>query len=345
MPLTLKTHKVLAGFAALTLIVLGLLTGVAAERAPPRSGPTDLGLYAFAAQAAAHPATWYPSVVAEQRRQGYPLKPFVTVRPPALSLLLAALRTDAARQTVLAILALGSLGLWWSRLGREGSAPLPRVLDLAALATGVLPAFAPQAPFLHEAWAGLLISASLALRREDRFGLAVAAGLAAVLIRELAAPYLVVMAAFAVLDRKPREALAWTAALAVFAAALALHARAVEALTLPSDFHGASWVALSGWPFVLHAAQWNGVLAAAPAWLTAVVTPIALMGAVLWDGALGRRLAGILLAYVSAFALIGRPENFYWGLMFAPLLPLGFARAFRVLPLGRAQETAAPQAA
>jgi hypothetical protein len=341
----LRTRKALAAFAALMLIVLGLLTGAAAERAPPTSGPTDLGLYAYAARAAGHPASWYPSVVAEQRRQGYPLKPFLTVRPPALSFLLAALRTDAARQTALAVLALGSLGLWWARLGREGAGPLPRVLDLAALATGVLPAFAPPAPLLHEVWSGLLISVSLALRRDDRFGLAVAAGLAAAVIRELAAPYLVVMATFALLERRPREVLAWTAALALFAAALALHAGQVRALTLPSDFRGAGWVALSGWPFVLHAAQWNGILAWAPAWLAAVFTPIALLGAVLWEGPLGRRLAAVLLAYVSAFALIGRPENFYWGLMFAPLLPLGFARAFRALPRGRAQDATAPQTA
>jgi hypothetical protein len=228
-------------------------------------------------------------------------------------------------------LALASLWAWWVALGREGSAPLPRAFDLIALVTGVLPAIAPQAPYLHEVWAGLLISLSLALRRPERFGLAVAAGLAAALIRELAAPYLVVMAVTALAGRHWREAAAWVLALVLFAAALAAHAHLVDAQVLPSDHAGAGWMKLGGWPFVLHAAQWNAVLAAAPAWLTALVVPAALAGAATWSTSLGRRLAATLVAYVLALAAVGRPENFYWGLMIAPLLPLGFARACRAL--------------
>jgi hypothetical protein len=139
-------------------------------------------------------------------------------------------------------------------------------------------------------------------------------------------------------------------ALALFGAALGLHAHLVDALVLPSDSAGAGWVKLSGWPFVLHAAQWNAVLAVAPAGLTAVLVPAALAGAALWQGALGRRLAAVLCAYAVAFAVIGRPENFYWGLVFAPLLPLGFARACRALPaalayLNRSRGMESPRAA
>ena len=341
--------KALAPLAALLLILFGLTTGAAPERAPPRSGPTDLGLYAYAAGQAAHPTTFYPRVIAEQRREGYELRPFVTVRPPTLSFLLAALGSDVARHGALALLALGSLALWWLQLGREGVRLVPRALDLAALSTGMLPAFAVQAPYMHEVWAGLLISASLASRRTDAFRLSIVLGLAAALIRELAAPYLVVMAVLALMGRRPREAAGWGAAIALFASALAFHAHMVEALLIPSDHYGAGWVKLSGWPFVLHAAQWNAVLAVGPAWLTVIAVPIALAGAATWNSSLGRRLAAVLLAYVLAFAVIGRPENFYWGLLIAPLLPPGFARACRALPLGwrylnRSSGTASPMA-
>ncbi|MGZ3274834.1 MAG: hypothetical protein ACXU82_18740 [Caulobacteraceae bacterium] len=325
----MPARRLLPILAALLLAVLGLATGAERERTAPTSGPTDLGLYAYAATAAAHPLTFYPALIAEQRREGYELKPFVVVRPPALPFLLAALKSEALRRLALGALALGSLAAWWMTLGRQGVEPLPRAFDIVALATGALPAVAPQAPYMHEVWAGLLISLSLALRREDRFGLAVAVGLAAALIRELAAPYLVVMAATALLGRHWREAAAWTFALAVFAAALAWHASMVDALVLPSDHAGAGWLKLSGWPFVLHAAQWNAVLAVAPAWLAALAVPAALAGAATWTSSPGRRLAATLVVYVLAFAAVGRPENFYWGLMFAPLLPLGFARACR----------------
>jgi hypothetical protein len=331
----MPARRLLPILAAVLLMVLGLLTGAGRERAAPTSGPTDLGLYVYAVTAAAHPSTWYAQVIARQRRDGYELKPFVAVRPPALSFLLAALRTEALRRLAVVALALASLAAWWLRLGREGVQPLPRALDLVALVTGALFAVAPQAPYLHEAWAGLLISLSLALRREQRFGLAVAAGLAAALMRELAAPYLVVMAATALLGRHWREAAAWGLALVLFAAALAVHASMVDALVLPSDHAGAGWLKLSGWPFVLHASQWNAVLAVSPAWLTALAVPAALAGAANWTTSLGRRLATVLVSYVLAFAVVGRPENFYWGLVFAPLLPLGFARACRGLAAAR----------
>ena len=339
----MPARRLLPILAALLLALLGLLTGPGRERAAPASGPTDIGLYDYAAHAAAHPSTYYARVIAEQRREGYELKPFVAVRPPALSFLLAALRTEALRRAAVVALALASLAAWWIRLGREGVGPLPRAFDLIALATGALAAVAPQAPYLHEVWAGLLISLSLALRGPDRFGLAIAAGLAAALIRELAAPYLVVMAVTALAGRRWQEAAGWILALAAFAAALALHAHWVDALMLTSDHAGAGWMKLSGWPFVLHAAQWNAVLAASPGWVTAIAVPAALAGAATWTTSLGRRLAATLVTYALTFAVIGRPENFYWGLMFAPLLPLGFARVCRGLRLARMPSSAVVQ--
>ena len=339
----MPARRLLPILAALLLVVLGLLTGAEHERAAPTSGPTDLGLYAYAVRAAADPSSYYAHVIAEQRREGYQLKPFVTVRPPALSFLLAALGTETLRRLAIAALALASLAAWWVRLGREAVAPLPRALDVIALATGALTAIAPQAPYMHEVWAGLLISLSLALRSETRFTAAVAAGLAAALVRELAVPYLAVMMATALLGRHWREAAGWALAILLFAAALVLHAHSVDALVLPSDHAGAGWRKVSGWPFVLHAAQWNAVLAVSPARVTAIAVPVALAGAATWASSLGRRLAATLVAYALAFAVIGRPENFYWGLMFAPLLPLGFARACRGLRLARMPSLAVAQ--
>jgi hypothetical protein len=241
-------------------------------------------------------------------------------------------------------LALASLLAWRQALGGE---TLPGVLTSIALATGVLPAIAAEAPYLHEVWAGVLISLSLALRRPHGFAAAVALGLAAALIRELAAPYLLAMLALALTERRWREGAAWASALVLFGAALALHAHLVGRLVLPSDHASVGWLKLSGWPFVLHAAQWNGLLAVAPAWLAAVVVPLALFGAATWDGPLGRRLAAILIGYVLAFAVVGRPENFHWGLVFTPLLPLGLVRAVASAAdyLNRSRGMASPRAA
>jgi hypothetical protein len=47
----------------------------------------------------------YASLVAEQRRKGYPLRLFVTVRPPTLPFLLATLSGEGARRLVFQVLA------------------------------------------------------------------------------------------------------------------------------------------------------------------------------------------------------------------------------------------------
>lgn len=324
--------KTLLIVAALLLMALGLMGGALPDRIVQPAGPTDLGLYADAVQAARHPLTWYATVIAEQRAQGYPLKPFVAVRPPALSFLLAALPDVAARRIVLDLLALGVLVAWAVRL-KAMLPPLGLGLAVLALATGLAPILAGQAYLMHETWAGLLIALSLALRRppsrQSAFGWSLAFGFAAALIRELAAPYLLVMAVMALHEHRRREALAWAGALIAFALMLGLHGWLVGLHTLPTDRHSQGWLALGGWPFVLHALQWNAVLAAGPGWLAAVLVPLALAGA----AASGGRPGLTVLGYACALLLFGRPENAYWGLVLTPLLPLGLVMLPKALAL------------
>ena len=313
---------------ALALLVLaGVTGGVLPTRAAPVSGPTDIGLYQHAIQAARHPAGYYAEVTAEQRREGYPLRPFLTVRPPALSFLLAPLPGEGARRLLLGLLGLAVLGAWTLRLGAEGFKRLPLAVALLALSTGLMSVAASQAYAMHETWAGLLIALSLALRRPERWGWSLAVGLLAALIRELAAPYLVVMAMMAFVERRPREGFAWLAGVVVFAAALAAHAHAVSLYVLPTDAHSAGWLSLGGWPFLLHALEWNALLAAGPVWLAIVLAPLALLGVASWRGPLGARLGLIVLGYVAGLLVLGRPENVYWGLMIVPLLSLGLIKA------------------
>lgn len=313
--------------AALLLMLLGLLGGVQPARQAATSGPTDLGLYARAVDLAAHPSTFYASLVAEQRREGYPLRPFVTVRPPALPFVLAALPGETARRLAVQVLALATLGVWAVRLRGLGGRPWIYALAVVAAATGVLPAFARDGYLMHEVWAGLLIALSLALNRPKTWALSLALGLAAALIRELAAPYLLVMALMAWIEGRRGQAAAWTAALGAFAAAMAGHAWAVGLYVQPNDAVSQGWLRFGGWPFVLRAAQWNAGLAASPGWLAAVALPLAILGACAWTGGTGGRLGLTVTGFIAGLLIFGRPENVYWGLLIAPLLPLGLIMA------------------
>ena len=106
-----------------------------------------------------------------------------------------------------------------------------RVLNLLA---GGMGAFVQtELAAFHEVWAGLLIALSLAVRRDDRWVEAVAIGTAAMLIREIAALYVIVMLVIAVLEGRRREAIGWGLGLALLGVAVIAHAYAVAQVVRP----------------------------------------------------------------------------------------------------------------
>ncbi|MGZ3273407.1 MAG: hypothetical protein ACXU82_12855 [Caulobacteraceae bacterium] len=293
---------------------------------------TDVQLHRDEIAFARTPATYYDRVIGEQRFRGYPLKPFAAVRTPVLAFALAWLPGgETSARLLIGALAAAAAGLWTMRLmgplGTSGAAA-----GGVAMASGVVTAFTPNGYLMHECWSGQLIALSLALHPGERttgraplLAASLLAGLAAALVRELALPFLGVMALMALVERRPKEALLWLGAIGLCLLVLFAHAVAVLRHTLPTD-PGMAWVRLGGWPFLLAANRWNAIVALTP-WLAALLPPAALAGALAWAGPIGRRLGFILLGYAAGFLVVGRPEDTYWGLMIAPLLPLGWAGA------------------
>jgi hypothetical protein len=268
------------------------------------------------------------AAVAAQRAGGFPLRPFVTVRPPALALITARLPNLAAANLLMRLLAIAVVAAWTVRLAPAGRGPPWLAWTPLMAFTGVAWAI-PGLTFglFHECWAGLLIALSLALRTDRRFAAAAAVGLVAALIRELAMPYLLVMAVLALAQRRRGEALAFSAALFVSLALLALHAAAVMSLTTPHDLASPGWVKLGGWPFVMATAQWNLLVLLLGKPMTAVIVPLALAGALARTDAIGLRLAALLIGYTLGFMMIGQPNDFGWGFVVAPLIGVGLALA------------------
>ncbi len=266
------------------------------------------------------------AAVAAQRAGGFPLRPFVTVRPPALALIMSRLPDLATANLLMRLLAIAVAAAWTVRLWPAGRGRLWLAWTPLMVFTGVAWAI-PNLSFelFHECWAGLLIALSLALRTDRRFVAAVVVGLLAAVIRELAMPYLLVMALLALAERRRGEALAFTAALGVSLAALGLHAAAVMSLTNPHDLASPGWVKLGGWPFVMATAQWNLLAILLGGWGAAATVPLALIGAAGWKNALGLRLTALLGGYILGFTVIGQPHDFGWGFVVAPLIGVGLA--------------------
>ena len=317
---------------ALLAALLALCAYGSSIPAPPPSTPvkgpitSDAALYRAIAARVAAGEGYYRAAAAEQRAHQYPLKPFVTMRLPTLAWASAALG-PALTPVALRLLALAAFAaLLWRLRHRAGSSPAgvaAALLAAAALTPLTQAAFAPW----HEIWAGCLVLLALACRGDRRWGASVVLGLLAVLVRELAMPLLVAMAIAATIERRRGEALAWSGAILLAGAAILFHARAVAAVVLPGDLSSPGWASAGGWGFDLRVAHATSLFGILPYRSVAVLVPLAVLGWAGLRGGLGPRVLLTLGGWLGAFMIIGRPDNFYWGLLFAPLLPIGLAFA------------------
>jgi hypothetical protein len=333
--------------AVAALIALGLFAALASSRHthPTLQNGADAQLYRRMVEGVARGGGYYQVAPAELRRGHFPLRPFLAVRPPLLTMLLARLPGPSTRFGLLVALA-GVCFASWAYALRTLAArePLRYAAALVLLAGGLAPILSSTAYLFHEVWAGMLVSTSLALYTPRRWAMSLALGLAAALLRELAAPYLLVMAAFALMERRRGEAAAWIAALAVFAAALAGHAAAAAAVTTTADLRSPGWLGLGGWPFALRTLDWNAFVLEGPVGTAALLAPFAVLGLACWRGARGRRAGAVALGYMAGFCVVGRHDNAYWGLLIAPLWPLGLAFADPAVRALLARDRTAPRA-
>ncbi len=326
---------------------------------PGHSDPknNDLTLYRAIVDHVKHGEPYESAAVREQRKGHYPLRPFIVVRPPTLAVMLSWAPSEQICDLSLA--ALGVITMIACTLRLRASLPQFGVLTLATIVLllfsgvgaplegGLVSTFKqiPGAPgpalpgglsLLHEAWAGLLIALSFVLRTEKRYAVSVALALLAALMRELAMPYLAVMAVTALMERRRGEAAAFAAALAISLVALAAHAQALSGLVRPDDLKSPGWVKFGGWNFILATTKWNLIAIGVGKWIAFLLVPMALLGSLRFKNPFGLRLAAILFGYTAGFMVIGRPENDYWGLMILPMASIGLAIApWAVADLGR----------
>lgn len=314
---------------ALLAAMAGLVILAALPQGGGKSSATydDKRLYRAVTERVMAGQDYYPAAAAEHRAHGYPTAPAQVFRAPTLAWVTAALGTDTVRRTVLIGLSLAALLALHGALVRAGVGARTALWSMPLVATAFAISTARGSIFLHEVWAGALIALSLAAWRPGRWGAAVALGFAACLFRELALPYLWAMAAFALWDRRWRELAAWVAATGVFIGLFALHLHRAAAEHLPGDIVSAGWVRLGGWTFVLETARRNLMLIWASAPVVAFAVCLGLLGLAGWRSGWTGRAALVVGGYMAAFAVVGRPDNAYWGILYAPLLPLGWLLA------------------
>ncbi|MCW4462987.1 hypothetical protein OK349_14830 [Sphingomonas sp. BT-65] len=316
--------SVLAALLLASLTVLGV-----PHPAPDASGAggdrqTDVALYEGIVAAVTHGQDYYRAAADALRAGSYPLRPFLTFRLPGLAVVQAALPPAATLALLYALAAVTGF-VWYRRLAEALPGLAARLFALFLLAAGMLAFVQPALIAFHEIWAGLLVALSLALRRPGKWVEAAAIALIAMLVRETAALYVVIMCALAFVEGQRREAIGWGAALGVFAVVLAAHAVAVQGVTGALDAASPGWTGMHGFGLFVRAMTLATGLQLLPAAAAALLVALTLFGWASWRNSLALRAAAIFCAYAVVISLFARLDTFYWGLLIAPAFLAGLA--------------------
>jgi len=309
------------------LLAWGLIAAARGGTALPAlrdGGSSDLAMYRAITARVAAGEDYYRVLAAELPVRGYAIRPVFNWRLPTLTWINAAPPSPVWGRVLLVVVGMAAMVLWLLVARRSvARAAIPAALVIMLSIAPVL--VVPASAVFYEVWAGLLVAASLACWSLGRSGASVAFGASALMIRELALPFALVMAVLAWRESKRREAMAWIGAVAAFGAYWAWHVSHVLNV-MPAAGLSNSWTVAGGWPFVLKASQASILLMLTPErvapYVHAIAIPLVWAGAWYWRDATGRRLAVTLSAYFALFMLVGRPDNWYWGFVIAPLFPL-----------------------
>lgn len=297
----------------------------------PDRGPSDIQLYRAEADRVHAGQPYYDAAAAELAQRGYPTRSIFNWRTPLPVWLVGKLPEITVANVMLGLAGLVLIVLGFRLLADEGG--VGQGLLGALLLTGaVLPCLLGDLALLPELWSGVLMALSAILFGIKRPMAGVAAGLAALFFRELAAPYCALCVAMAAIERRPRELATWAVGLAAYAIFYGLHVSQVLPRISPeASAHSSGWICFGGAGFLISTAQLNAYLLLLPQWVSAIYLACALVGAATWNSPAGRLIGLSVAVYAIAFSIAGHDFNQYWGSQIAPLLCLPAARSWTVV--------------
>ncbi len=328
----LSAAQARAALVAFALLAVFCLTvALVADRdwnGTSHTGQGDMALFRAIVERVHAGEGYYEADFAERATRGYPLGSVFNSRMPLPLWLLAVLPDHRWGKGLVVLLALAAAGtLFRAMLREEPEHPGRAFGGLLLLSGPLLLCGLGDVYFMPVLWSGVLIALSVGLYGLDRPLAAAVAGVAALLVRELAMPYVVLCVALAGRERRPRELLVWTVGLAIWLAFFVSHYQEVlDRIPLGARGHVGGWIQAGGAAFVISTVRMNIYLLVTAPWVGALYFAAAMFGLAGWNSRLGTRVGLTVALYVAGMAVVGQPVNAYWGLVTAPLLALGAAR-------------------
>jgi hypothetical protein len=283
-----------------------------------RAGQSDLDAYERVVAALKAGQGYYTSLHQVLLDGGYGTLSPLNWRPPAFLIFLSWFPSLIDAQVFLALVTLVAWMIAVAFVYRSSGIGAA-VAAAIVMAASLISIIAYRAELSFELCAGTLVLISVAAYGLGWRWFGLVAGVLALFVRELAVLYVLVCLVLAIRERRWGETIAWVCVIATYAAFYLWHIAQLTALLGPAD-HVArvDWLQLGGPVFVLRTAAFNGILLAAPYWVAALVLVLGFVGL--------KQLprAGITVSlYLLLFLFYGRPENEYWGALYAPLVALG----------------------
>jgi hypothetical protein len=295
-------------------------------------GGKDLQAYRAIVERVHHGESYYSAAAEELRSGGYSSSSVFNWRLPTYAWLLGSFPKPEWGQVLLCLLAVAALALANRADRQDGNLWRSFVLLLAMLGA-FLWCIDGDAYFSQELWAGVLIAVSVGAFAVGLRAWGVAAGLAALMMRELALPYVLVSMVFAWREKHWREVGIWCSGFVVFVLFFCWHAVQVNRHLTGTEYVEADgWIQFGGPAFVISTAQMNVWLFRLPAWAALLYVIAAILGLAIWRGPVAVRISVTVGVYMLAFLVVGKPFNNYWGLLYVALLPWGLVRAPGTLP-------------
>ena len=278
---------VLALIAAL-FILIGYGTTLRAPTVPPALLPQlgldpsvpandDLRLYSQITKRVASGENYYDAMATEHRFNHYPLKPFFAVRLPTLAVASAYAGPFGTRIAAFMLILVTCLA-WLRCLTDETASKGLRLIGVLSILSYLILLTNEAMLGLHELWAGTFMALSFALWRKDNVLPSILIATVALAIRETTLPYVLLMGAAALYEKRWREAALWGGLVIAFACIMSIHAQTVIAMTKTDDLVSPGWTNESGWATYLMFIKKSSILRMYPMWITATLVPLAYLG-------------------------------------------------------------------
>ena len=281
---------------------------------------------------------YYPTVGDELRRGDYPTAHAFNWRTPLVFKTAASLPDNL----VVALWMLLGFLMCCATVVVTLAQPVPVVVTAVLIQVGAVTAMDPRAAVvMGEAWSGVLMGLSVCAYVRGRPKVGMPLGLLALFVRELAAPYCVACTVMALFARRWREAAAWIAGAAAYAAYYGWHLTNIWQQQRPSDLsHTSPWLQFGGLAFVLLTVRFHRWLYVSPKPMPALALTLVVAGATNASTPLHVRVTSAV--YLAFFLVAGQPFNQYWGLMAWPTWALacgyglhGILESLNVVARGR----------